>query len=291
MLVFSCDTGGPASRHGLRLLQRILDRPALHLSARGDIARIRSARGSGDALVVLEAPEAAIVSAANRSGWPILRFEDGLEACVRDLMAVHRVGFVDALRHATKLRATAEALQTISVEADEAAIRTALGLPGAPPMPVGDAVAPSQPVHAFDCDARTILDAVGASPPVWPPAVFLRGDAPGEPVQSAIGLVGPARLLAYGPYLHLGSGRWRLVARATIAENFSGNRLAIEMLADGTPLGKTSIVLPADEAVELVLSFEVVEPRHGLELYWRLEEGAIEGTLALSCVRLTRERP
>lgn len=288
LLVFVSDTGGPASRRGITLLERLLDAPPLRLGRREDLGQIRLAHGGGNALVVLEAPEAAIVSAANRSGRPILGFAESLDTAVHDLRAVHGVGFVEALRHAMRLRACADGLHARQIEAQAVAICDVLGLPDA--LPSGEAVVPSMPRERLSALEGEILAAAGATPSVWPEALFLQGDAPGNAVDGAMDLVGPARLLAYGPYLHLAAGAWTLQAQCAVSGNHSGNRLALDMIADGVAIGGAAIDLPANGACELAFAFEIVEPRHALELYWRLVEGAIEGTLAIAGVRLVSDR-
>ena len=63
------------------------------------------------------------------------------------------------------------------------------------------------------------------------------------------------------------------------------------MMSGGELVGGAAVVLPADGVVDLAFNFEVVEPRHSLELYWRLLEGAIEGVLTVVSTQLVRERP
>ena len=101
----------------------------------------------------------------------------------------------------------------------------------------------------------------------WGRPLFFSGDAPGQPCPEAIDLTGRARILAYGPYLALPPGRWRLTARLEMVDadaarqpyrlEFGGQ--AAQGATDFRPVGGAGLY---DVAVDAVLAdVESVELR------------------------------
>jgi hypothetical protein len=103
-------------------------------------------------------------------------------------------------------------------------------------------------------------------------------------------MTGPARVLAYGPYYTVPSGRW--IVRVTLAFSPSsrGMPLALELHGATTRLGRFEFV--AEQPGLFAASFPVVVPssRDPVELRLCTERGAIEGTIGLDRVELIPEK-
>lgn len=146
------------------------------------------------------------------------------------------------------------------------------------PTEVTDAVGP----------LRSILLGASVSEFIWSPSLFLGvdnlGDPSNLPVESSIDLLGPARILLYGPYFHLPKGKWDANVVFSVADNISGNRLFVELMSGMDLLVGKRATLPEQGRFQIILSFEVEEPRDPIQLRMSTLEGAIEGVLSLDGV-------
>ena len=62
----------------------------------------------------------------------------------------------------------------------------------------------------------------------WPRACLLSGDSPDQPAPAILNLTGPARVLVYGPYLHIPPGHWTAQAQFAFSPAARGTKLALE---------------------------------------------------------------
>lgn len=124
---------------------------------------------------------------------------------------------------------------------------------------------------------------------VWPTELFLEWDRPGAFLKGPIELLGPARFIICGPYLHLPEGSWEARVVIEVAENVSGNRLSVDVFSGAILYGAT-MDLPAFGLFEFVLPFSVPDPFIPTELRFQILRGAIEGLLTLKRVSFTRRR-
>jgi hypothetical protein len=106
-------------------------------------------------------------------------------------------------------------------------------------------------------------------------------DRPGRYLGGPIDLTGPRRLLTAGHALHLPVGRWRAVALLSVADNFSGNELEVDVLLGDVSLGGVSAPLPAFGGYTFAFEFETSDAFPPLQTRVVLNEGAIEGELTL----------
>jgi hypothetical protein len=121
----------------------------------------------------------------------------------------------------------------------------------------------------------------------WPTELFFQVDPPRDFLEGATELVGPARFIAYGPYMHLPRGSWTVSITIEVSENFSGNHLLVDVGSNGVlAAGETS--LPAAGTFGLELSFEIKDPFHSVEVRFQLLAGAIEGKMRLVSVSFRR---
>ena len=121
----------------------------------------------------------------------------------------------------------------------------------------------------------------------WRPEHFMLMDEPETRLNGFINFMGPARTLTYGPYFGLPRGSWIATVHITISDNKSGNKLTVEVTTD-VFLARGRCKLPASGDFEFEIAFDVVEPRHGIEIRLGIAEGAIEGAVRLNQVVLTR---
>jgi hypothetical protein len=121
----------------------------------------------------------------------------------------------------------------------------------------------------------------------WPVSMFLKWDVPGAFVDGPIELLGPARFVICGPYLHLPEGAWRMTVQIEVEECLSDNRIGADIFSERI-LTAIGAKLPPSGRFSFNLDFDVVNPLAPVEIRMQLLTGAIEGRLSLVDVRLTR---
>jgi hypothetical protein len=121
-------------------------------------------------------------------------------------------------------------------------------------------------------------------PICWPSSVFLFGDRPNEPAPLVADVTGAARIIFYGPYFHLPTGRWQAQVVLGFSHDIFGTPFSIEV--HGTTLVAKAIVKPHGEGIfKASFSMTHTRPQDPLELRIRNEEGAIEGRIGLARVQ------
>jgi hypothetical protein len=128
----------------------------------------------------------------------------------------------------------------------------------------------------------------GRSEVVWPAELFLNWDNPGTFLNGPIDLLGPARFVICGPYLHLIAGDWIVQVVIEVTDNLSGNRLGVDVFSGGI-LKAVTMTLPSAGLFEFSLLFRVADPFLPVELRFQIMTGAIEGKLILRDVRFRHE--
>ncbi len=123
----------------------------------------------------------------------------------------------------------------------------------------------------------------------WPAAIFSSGDKIGDFVAGPCDLTGPARIVVYGPYMHLPLGDWFSRVEIEVAENESGNRLKVDLVCGPRVLLSASADMPTRGQYGFSLPFTISEPLDPVELRFQIESGAIEGRFLLRRVVMTRQ--
>jgi hypothetical protein len=121
----------------------------------------------------------------------------------------------------------------------------------------------------------------------WPREVFLDADREGIPLCREIDLTGPARLLLFGPFLHLPKGSWTASTTFEVSKNFSGNILKIDIYYEGV-IGEWECSMPKEGVYNFDLRFNIPEPRFPIQMRFYIQQGAIEGSFDLKRVVLRR---
>jgi len=96
-----------------------------------------------------------------------------------------------------------------------------------------------------------------------------------------LSMVGPARCILWGPYIHLPLGTWRARVVIAVRDNFSGNVLQIKVVRALSDYAEANTILHASGVFELDMEFQIDEPIDPLEVTFTLKEGAIEGAFRL----------
>ena len=136
-------------------------------------------------------------------------------------------------------------------------------------------------------DYDVILEKTTMKKASWPRPAFLLYDPLGAVMDGPLQLVGPARLLSFGPYLHLPAGIWTLQVAIEVRDCFSDNRLGID-IASGKVLAAISTTLPAAGVYACQMQIRVTDPMTPIEMRMSLLTGAIEGELLLHSATFTR---
>lgn len=121
----------------------------------------------------------------------------------------------------------------------------------------------------------------------WPISMFMDSADPTRVFSGRIELLGPARFLAYGPYLHLTLGKWSAEVVFEIAENHSGNHLYADVYA-GRILSVINTPLPSQGTYKFAISFDIEDALEPVQLRFQALSGAIEGVIIFHRVELTK---
>lgn len=116
---------------------------------------------------------------------------------------------------------------------------------------------------------------------VWPVAMFTCPDS--ERGRAPIELTGPARIIMYGPYLHLPAGQWTARVEFEIDGAESGVEAATDVLISEVLVEKL-FVMPRKGIFAYELAFSVSDPRRAVEIRLSTRRSAIEGRLLVRSV-------
>ena len=139
-----------------------------------------------------------------------------------------------------------------------------------------------------DLSLRPIVDSLipgGARSTItWMYDVFYSGDHPGEPAPLLADVVGPARVIFYGPYFHLPDGDWLLRGTFGFSDEVSDLSFMFELLRPHHVIS-AGWIQPKRQGlfkVEIPISLSVAE--HPLEVRLHNRTGAIEGRVGMAKV-------
>ena len=153
----------------------------------------------------------------------------------------------------------------------------AMALPPPPPVAPPDATLAAAHAYARHGVRQT---------QIWPRAMLLDGDHPDHPLPRRIDLTGPARTLAYGPYIGFSPGPARLAVVLAVAANCRHAEMAIE-LHGAHMLGRGLFTLTRPGLFSAQIDATIPSARQPLEIRLKSERGAIEGVIGVDQVVLT----
>lgn len=122
----------------------------------------------------------------------------------------------------------------------------------------------------------------------WPADCILEPGEPVSAVDAAISLTGPARVLTFGPVLHVPPGRWTARYQFEIDEHRAGNVLEFDVLHDGAVLVSRRASVAEAGRFGLDCEFEIEDARLFVENRAILAEGSIGGVFKPIGIRLNR---
>lgn len=247
------------------------------MAARG-MSHIEAARFVSQSVAAIDGLERVCTPRAIEvaPNWPIARWIDHLAAVVGvhpARWAAVRPAMLDAYAgHVT----VAAAIRAIVQHADAC---------------FGEAAALVPDAQAVIAALAAGYDRAGQEVLEWPADMLLGAAAPYRPVAGPIDLVGPARVLTFGPYLHLPAGRWAATYRFETWGNESTNALGFDVVADGEVKFSTQGIVDTAGQFGVECAFAVADPLQPVEFRCFLAEGAIGGVLRPCGVSLRRLDP
>jgi len=170
-------------------------------------------------------------------------------------------------------------------DCDPAAVLAHCGLADAPFPPLGASLPPEPALADLLAPAFAYARRGERLEQIWPRSVLLDGDHPDQPLPRVINLTGPARNLAYGPYIGFSPGRARLSVVLAVAPTCRHAEMAIE-LHGSRPLGRGLFLLTQPGMFSAEIDVVVPSARERLEIRLKSERGAIEGEIGVDHVRL-----
>ncbi len=124
----------------------------------------------------------------------------------------------------------------------------------------------------------------------WPRQCFLSGDQPNSAVPVAIDVTGRARIIFYGPYLHLPRGRWKARMLIGFSRDIRGMPFSIDIHSTES-LGKARILAVRGGIFDFEFEARVTAPHEPIEVRIMSEQGAIEGHMGLVSIGFRDWRP
>jgi len=196
----------------------------------------------------------------------------------------------------------------IGMELREAVVAAVTGTPsGGDDISVGDLVVRDVPgadrpgeCSALDARSKSLVEDIGRQYEAMPhggdratvacPLMLYIADKQicYEPEHPWLSMVGPARCILWGPYIHLPRGKWSAQVTFAVRGNISGNVLRIQVLRELSECA-TAVAKLADFGVfACELGFEIDDPLDRIEVTFALQEGAIEGEFRLVSLTFSR---
>lgn len=111
----------------------------------------------------------------------------------------------------------------------------------------------------------------------WPSCYILEPGDPAFAVSGAIPLAGPARIVTFGPFLHLPPGRWSARYQFDVDEHPAGNLMEFDVVNGGKILVSNRVMTGTAGQFGLDCAFEMQESRLPVENRAMLAEGSIGG--------------
>ena len=155
------------------------------------------------------------------------------------------------------------------------------GLPDLTPLDPSDSATTSCVLNGAVAMAEGRTD----TPIVWPTAVFLSGDQPNSPAPMSASVVGPSRVVLYGPYLHLPPATYRGEVTIMFYGRIEEIAFQLDFLAGQTRM--TSLRMEGRNSGAYRGRFKLVveDPVPHIEIHLRNERGSIEGEVSLQELR------
>ena len=116
---------------------------------------------------------------------------------------------------------------------------------------------------------------------IWPRVIFFNGDRPGEPALPWVEVAGGARILYYGPYLHLPRGRWNVSSTLCFSDDLESTVFSIEVVWGTRPLGRGRVRPQRAGTFYAAFDVDVPSGAEAIEVRISTDQGSIFGRMAL----------
>ncbi|WP_296616551.1 hypothetical protein [Sphingomonas sp.] len=126
---------------------------------------------------------------------------------------------------------------------------------------------------------------------VWPADSILEPGEPAFPVADAISLTGPARMLTFGPFLHLPPGHWNARYHFEVDQHLAGNLMEFDIVNGTNVLVSHRVLVEGAGKFGFDCEFDMQESRLPVENRAILAEGSIGGFFRPAGIWLNRDRP
>ena len=123
----------------------------------------------------------------------------------------------------------------------------------------------------------------------WPADCILEPGEPAFPVTGAIPLTGPARMLTFGPFLHLPPGRWRARYQFKVDGHPLDNLMEFDIVNGSNVLDSRRAPVDAPGRFGFDCEFEIEDSRLPVENRAILAEGSIGGFFRPIGILLNRD--
>lgn len=124
----------------------------------------------------------------------------------------------------------------------------------------------------------------------WPAECILEPGDPATAASGAIQLTGPARVLTFGPFLHLPPGRWRARYQFETDDHSAGNLVEFDITHGGDVLVSRRTPFERAGKYGFDCEFDMEEPRLPVENRAILAEGSIGGFFKPIGIWLNRDQ-
>jgi hypothetical protein len=121
----------------------------------------------------------------------------------------------------------------------------------------------------------------------WRHALFLSGDEIGSPARMIVDLTGPARVLYYGPYLHLPDGAWTMSAILGFSEDTDDMVFKLELQRAHHVIASGWVKPERKGLFRVEMAVDLDDAEHALEVRLHSHSGAIGGHAGLALVTFT----
>lgn len=124
---------------------------------------------------------------------------------------------------------------------------------------------------------------------IWPADSLLEPGDPAFPIAGAISLTGPARMLTFGPFLHLPPGRWNARYHFEVDEHLAGNLMEFDVVNGTNVLVSHRVLVDGAGKFGFDCEFDMDESRLPVENRAILAEGSIGGLFRPAGIWLNRD--
>lgn len=135
----------------------------------------------------------------------------------------------------------------------------------------------SASTHALFETLGTFYQSSSIDTVFWPADCLLEPGDPAFPVSGAIPLTGPARMLTFGPFMHLPPGRWSASYQFEVDDHPAGNAMEFDVLNGDKVLDSRRARPDGAGKFGFGCEFEIEESRLPVENRAILAEGSIGG--------------